>query len=133
MADYATLIRPTCYVLPDLVSPPRRFVRGDWDASARCFSVDGSLSVVHDFYNVRSFRLSKRGSKAGLLRSEVDKWTTQFPTTKIADQTKLLIYYVESEPEVSWVSNPKGDILFLLVMSAFMSTFAVWSFLVKYG
>jgi hypothetical protein len=51
----------------------------------------------------------------------------------IADQTELLIYYVESEPEVSWVSNPKGDILFLLVMSAFMSTFAVWSFLVKYG
>jgi hypothetical protein len=51
----------------------------------------------------------------------------------IADQTKLLIYYVESEPEVSWVSNLKDDILFVLVMSAFMSTFAVWSFLVKYG
>jgi len=50
----------------------------------------------------------------------------------IADQTKLSIYYVESEPEVSWVGNPKSDILFVPVVSAFMSTFAVGAFLVRY-
>jgi len=50
----------------------------------------------------------------------------------IADQTKLSIYYVESEPEVSWVGNPKSDILFVPVVSAFMSTFAVGALLVRY-
>jgi hypothetical protein len=51
----------------------------------------------------------------------------------VADQKELLIYYVESEPEVSWSgSNPKREILFLLVGSAFMSTVGVWAFLVKY-
>jgi hypothetical protein len=50
----------------------------------------------------------------------------------IADQTKLFIYYVEREPNVSWVGNPESDILFVLVLSAFMSTFAVLAFLLKY-
>jgi hypothetical protein len=51
----------------------------------------------------------------------------------IADQKELLIYYVESEPEVSWPgSNPKSEMLFLLVGSAFLSTFAAWAFLMKY-
>ena len=52
----------------------------------------------------------------------------------IADQKELLIYYVESEPEVSWPgSNPRSDMLLSLVASAFMSTFAAGAFLLKYG
>jgi hypothetical protein len=50
----------------------------------------------------------------------------------IADQKKLLIYYVESEPKVSWVGDPKSDVLFVLVVSVLMSTFAVFAFLLKY-
>jgi hypothetical protein len=50
----------------------------------------------------------------------------------IPDQKKLLIYYVESEPDVSWVGNPKSDVLSVLVVSAFMSAFAVGYFLVRY-
>ena len=50
----------------------------------------------------------------------------------IADQKELSIYYVEREPEVSWVGNPKSDVLFVLVVSAFMSTFGVLAFLAKY-
>jgi hypothetical protein len=50
----------------------------------------------------------------------------------IPDQKQLLIYYVESEPDVSWVGNPKSDVLFVLVVSAFMSAFAVGYFLVRY-
>jgi hypothetical protein len=51
----------------------------------------------------------------------------------IEDQKEILIYYVESEPEVSSPgSNPKSDMLFTLVLSAFMSTLATGAFLLKY-
>jgi hypothetical protein len=51
----------------------------------------------------------------------------------IRDQTKLLIYYVEREPDVSVDrKHPKGDILFILVVSALVSALAVRYFIVKY-
>jgi hypothetical protein len=50
----------------------------------------------------------------------------------IADQTKLLVYYVERQPEVSWDGNPKGPIIFILVASALVSALAVRYFIVKY-
>jgi hypothetical protein len=50
----------------------------------------------------------------------------------IADQTKLLVYYVERQPEVSWDGNPKGPIIVILVASALLSALAVRYFIVKY-
>ena len=51
----------------------------------------------------------------------------------IPDQAKLLIYYVEREPEVSVDGkHPKGDILFILAVSALVSALAVRYFIVKY-
>jgi hypothetical protein len=51
----------------------------------------------------------------------------------IADQKELLIYYIESEPEVSRPgSNPKSDMLSILVGSAVLSMIGVWAFLMKY-
>jgi hypothetical protein len=51
----------------------------------------------------------------------------------IPDQRKFLIYYVEREPEVSVDGkHPKGDILFILVVSALVSALAVRYFIVKY-
>jgi hypothetical protein len=44
----------------------------------------------------------------------------------IEDQKEILIYYVESEPDVSAPgSNPKSDVLFAFVLGAIMSTGAV--------